>query len=262
MTTWLERLLRLPPLPTPEPGEEVLHPAARQLSLDAFGWTVKQAGAFVGILISIAFLRGIELPFAPFLIGQRVFDSVQAGLSHRFPDLLPGPWTLSIEQVVWIVEGIAIAGFLVQLVVSGLLLRLAFESRVYLVGDERVRLREGIFTVREQTFTVANIQNLLVQQGPLQRLLGFADLEISTAGGGERGDDKDKPSLHLGRLRSLEDAPAVRDRLRAALESHRHSGLGDTPAAPVPARDASLVLLAAANDLVAEAKALRQSWGR
>ena len=41
-----------------------------------------------------------------------------------------------------------------------------------------------VVKVREMTVTFANIQNAPVNQGPIQRALGIADLQVETAGGG------------------------------------------------------------------------------
>ena len=134
-----------------------------------------------------------------------------------------------------------------------------------------MRIREGLVKLREQTFTVANIQNMKVQQGPLQRLFGIYDLEVQTAGGagGSELEEAGKKSenLHVGTFRGLKDPERLRDRLRRRLADHGDAGLGDpdesrqrppvlsaSPAARVPAD-----LLQAARDLQREAAALRSA---
>jgi hypothetical protein len=117
--------------------------------------------------------------------------------------------------------------------------------------------------------TVANIQNLTIRQGPLQKLLGIADLEVHTAGGkhadpGE-GDETAK-NLHVGRFRGIANAAELRDRIRATLRRHRGSGLGgdaedDEPAA-VPPTGLSLLASSAAAELLGEARALRATLER
>jgi membrane protein YdbS with pleckstrin-like domain len=254
---WI-RWLKVPPLPAPEPGDEVVTPSRKQFYLDVAGWVLSQAGALFGILVSIAFLRGISLPIYQFRVGQEIFAALEGALGEVLPRFLPDPIAFSPRQAIWALEGLAILTFLVQLVTSASLLLPKFAHRVYLVGDDRVRLRDGIFTVREQTFTVANIQNVVLRQGPLQRLLGIADLEITTAGGGDHKGDDDTPNLHVGRLHSLDRAEAIRDRLRRAVEQHRHAGLGDdTAPEPTPRADGSAALLDAAAATLGAARALR-----
>ena len=141
-----------------------------------------------------------------------------------------------------------------------------------MVSEESLRIREGLVSVREQTMTVANIQNMNVRQGPVQRLFGIADLEVHTAGGGNSGEAVEDggaggKQLHRGRFRGLEDAQGLRDRVRAALVRHRNAGLGDPDESheleePEASRDSERVsegLVAAAARLAREARALRQA---
>jgi hypothetical protein len=137
-----------------------------------------------------------------------------------------------------------------------------------MVGEQSLRIREGLWSLREQTMTIANIQTMIVRQGPLQRLLGISDLEIHTAGGGasSEGDGGDAGSttspLHVGRIRGIEDATGLRDRIAAQLKRHRGAGLGDEDdrevvrAAEVGgnAVEAATALLAAVRELRHEAK--------
>jgi len=130
--------------------------------------------------------------------------------------------------------------FVLQLPVTLLLVRLDYLMRWYLVTDRSLRIREGLRTVRERTMTFANIQNLSIRQGPLQRLLGIADLHVCTAGGGggqdsgsgtedDSGGDK---GLHLAVFRGIDNAEEVRDLVLGHLRAARSSGIGDPDEAP------------------------------
>jgi hypothetical protein len=115
--------------------------------------------------------------------------------------------------------------------------------------------------------TVANIQNLSIRRGPLQKLLGIADLEVHTAGGGKSASShepgKASTNLHVGRFRGIENAPALRDRIEASLRRHRDGGLGDPDEAHHDGTEAGSAasgpspLLLAAEELRREAGALR-----
>ena len=142
-----------------------------------------------------------------------------------------GPWTDFMRAL----GPLLFVLFFVQLVASLAVLRLGYEMRWYLVSDRALRIRHGIFSLREQTVTVVNIQNMAVKRGPLQRLFGIADLEIRTASGG--GSDDDEDSLSRGLLEGLDNAEVVRDLLLASLRRSRDAGLGDpddAAAAPEP----------------------------
>jgi uncharacterized membrane protein YdbT with pleckstrin-like domain len=100
-----------------------------------------------------------------------------------------------------------------------------------LVSDRAIRIREGITTIREKTVALANIQNIAIRQGPLQRFLGIADVEVNTAGGGGAGEGQKKkgPSepMHVAYFRGVDNAEAIRDLLREGVRRQRDAGLGD-----------------------------------
>jgi membrane protein YdbS with pleckstrin-like domain len=239
------RWLRIPPPPEAPAGspESVrrFRAAPGFYRYRLLSWGLKQVGAAWGLLVGLGFVR-----FAP----EEWFFT---------------PW-LRLAEVV------GVAGFFLQLPFTAFLVGLDYRNRWYLVTDRSLRIREGVLRVREQTMSFANVQNLAIQQGPLQRLFGIADLRVRTAGGGGSSDgDKDSEgkNLHLGFFRGVADAEGIRDLILARLRSLGGAGLGDpdepaeraagTVAPPgSPARDAAPAL-AAARELLAEAAALRQA---
>jgi membrane protein YdbS with pleckstrin-like domain len=131
-----------------------------------------------------------------------------------------------------IIGFLILAVSLVTLGVTLVALRLDWELRDYLIGSRSLRLRQGAFVQRELTLSYANVQNVEVIQGPIERLFGFKSLVVTTAGGrrskpGERGAQN-----HEARLVGLEDAEAVRDLVLGALKQHRDAGLGDPSREP------------------------------
>src|ERR1044071_7597429 len=75
--------------------------------------------------------------------------------------------------------------------------RLNYGLRWYIVTDRSLRIRSGIFRLSELTMTYSNIQEIRIRSGPLQLLLGIADVEVQSAGGG--GDDKHGGGGHAAR---------------------------------------------------------------
>jgi membrane protein YdbS with pleckstrin-like domain len=131
-----------------------------------------------------------------------------------------------------VIETIGIVTYILQAPFSLAKARLEYEMRWYIVTDRSLRIREGILGVREMTLTFANVQNIAVHQGPLQRLLGISDVVVRTAGGGSsepssHGGHSSKASMHEGRLRAVDNAEAVRDLILERLRRFRDSGLGD-----------------------------------
>jgi membrane protein YdbS with pleckstrin-like domain len=116
------------------------------------------------------------------------------------------------------------------------LLRLDYDMRFYVLTDRSVRIRRGALSIEESTFTFANVQNLRLEQGPLERVLGLARLHIETAGGGPSGGGRDSGEgmFHKARLEGLdiETATELRDRILTLVNGYVDSGLGERAAAP------------------------------
>jgi uncharacterized membrane protein YdbT with pleckstrin-like domain len=104
--------------------------------------------------------------------------------------------------------------------------RLDYEMRWYVITDRSLLIREGVWDVREITLTFANAQNVRVTQGPLQRYFGFSNVEIDTAGGGGKQEEKGM-TRHRAVLRGLAKPAEVRDMILELLRRHRTAGLGD-----------------------------------
>lgn len=232
MKRFLLDLLKVPEHPQPPPGDDAalitFRASRRHLTYRLILWVPGQISALIGIVVSLVFLGWIEGPssLAGAEIAVETMDRVVGRISERI--LRTDTFSPDAAMIFNAIEALAIFFFLVQLLSSAWLIKLSWELTWYMVGDQSLRIREGLWKLREQTMTLANIQNMMVRQNPLQRLLGIADLEIHTAGGGSGKEDSGKEShLHIGRLRGLDDAEALRDRLRARLVQVRGAGLGD-----------------------------------
>lgn len=257
----LERLLRLPPEPHAPPGAsrgvDVLQPARGELRYRLTRWSVRRAFALAGLLVALAISHSLdqflsfEGPEIRELLARlpadlvRWMDRVQVAEPHAASISLAGPLVF--------LELLGIALFVAQIPFGLAAVRLEWARRRYLLTDRSLRLRQGIVRADEMTLTLANVQQVSVTQGPLQRLFGIADVEVRTAGGGGRreqgssggsGED-DADDAHAGTLRGLADAEAVR---RAILARAQRGG-GDAPAEAAEA---------AAERLLAEARGLRR----
>jgi membrane protein YdbS with pleckstrin-like domain len=131
------------------------------------------------------------------------------------------------------------AGMVVTLTLAAMLsryflIRLDYDMRYYILTDRSLRIRRGALTIEESTYTFANVQNLTLQQGPLERWLGITHLQLDTAGGGvQKGGGEGTENLHHhGRLEGidLQTAAELRDRILRLVRSYRDAGLGDEPA--------------------------------
>jgi hypothetical protein len=97
--------------------------------------------------------------------------------------------------------------------------------------DRSLRIRRGIWVIHETTITYENIQNVSVNQGPLQRYFGIADVLVQTAGGGGAQQQPGQPAggAHSGLIEGIRDAPRIRDLLASRMRRSRTAGLGDEP---------------------------------
>ncbi len=247
MTAVAARLLalfRVPERPRPVIGTEpatMFRASSKYWWYQLLGWAGRQLGALVGILVSLIVLGAFGsvdqlADFLPVRVLDQVFGRLLEGFLARFGveiDSLDAAGTaIRVGEIVTFVV------FPLQLVVSGLLLRLGWLTRWYLVSERAVRIREGVLTLREQTLTLSKVQHMKVQQGPLQRAFGIADLEVRTAGGGAGLDadelGKSAASAHVGHFRGLEDVAALRERLRHAIAHpgglEPKTGAGSSPA--------------------------------
>lgn len=134
--------------------------------------------------------------------------------------------------------------------------RMDYEMRWYKVTDKSLRIREGVVNVREMTMTFANIQNISITQGPIQRLLGIADLKVQSAGGGGGSKQEQQReawglSMHTGYFRGVDNAEHIRELMRERLKASRDSGLGD----PDQPEEAEAAPPAELGDVLAELRA-------
>lgn len=172
----------------------------------------------------------------------QIFRASPRYLSYR----LLGYWLLfGMLWCAWLVgaiaalagreAGAALALFLVALVLAALQFvayfatRLDFDQRHYVLTDRSLRVRSGAIVVTEMTVTHANVQNLSVEQGPLQKLFGIADLRVQTAGGGASNAKHPHDAGHSIQFAGIENAAEVRDRVLAYLRQRggQGAGLGD-----------------------------------
>jgi membrane protein YdbS with pleckstrin-like domain len=198
-------------------------------------WGIRQVTGGIGLVVGIGFLQAL-------------------------PAMDPGVLTL-----LRVLEGLAILSFVAQIFLSLALVHLDYRFRWYLVTDRSLRIREGTLSVREQTMTFSNIQNMTVLQGPIQRLLGIQDLQVRTAGGGGEGPGNAKQGepgahdMHLAYFRGVFDAAAIRDGILERLKGSRGSGLGDPDDdRHAPRGESWAPALEAAGHLLEEARALRE----
>lgn len=190
--------------------------AENYLTYKMLAWLPRQL-AFVGGFVVLYLMSTDNMP----------------GVFDRFRFLANFERVLSEQGGVFaVVDSVVLLFFILQLPLSLLLVVLDYEYRWYMITDRSLRIREGVWNIREQTMTFSNIQNVEIRRGPVQRLLGIADLEVRTAGGGsavkETGQQSgEATNLHVGYFRGVDNATEVRELIMARLRKISGTGLGD-----------------------------------
>ncbi len=284
------RCARVPHEPSPPagaPGSVRVFRAGENLyKLRLAGWALSQFLALGVLLVSFGFLLWLKRDLAaqnpPPSSSQAAAPSAppseksasprpkapRRNLEQRVNSALPN-W---VFPVLTILEVGSCAAFLAQLLFSYTALRLEYELRWYIVTDRSLRIRTGLLNVQEATMSFANLQQVVVTQGPVQRLLRVADVRVQSAGGGSGSGQRPgvDHSLHTGVFHGVDNAPEIRDLILERLRQFRAAGLGDPedhrhstashsapgPAAPSPAASDTVT---AAQALLAETRALRHA---
>jgi membrane protein YdbS with pleckstrin-like domain len=166
-----------------------------------------------------------------------------------------GPlWSQYIAEVLMV---LLVTAYLTSAFLTFLQQRMNYELRWYVVTDRCLRVRSGILNVHEITTTFANIQEVRLSSGPLQKLLGLADVEVHSAGGASK---KRASESHVAQFEGVDNAPEIRDFILVRLREYRDSGLGEKDhARPLAGSEGAR---AAAQVVLTEARALREALGK
>ncbi|MCF7687091.1 MAG: PH domain-containing protein [Cephaloticoccus sp.] len=301
MFDWLRgtilRVARVPAQPVPPsgaPGSARIFRAGRNFyKLRLVRWGFTQIGAVVGILFSLWFIdqligeigdhratpapiqittpsdvSGAQPPETPALNSAENRPPQHKGKRNGREDLARKlaawpDWTTTM--ILWVEYG-AIVLFILQLPVTLVAARLEYEQHWYIVTDRSLRIRTGLFSLQEATMSFANLQQVEVKQGPLQRLLGIADVRVQSAGGGSTGGNGHHKggadhSMHSGVFHGVDNPDEIRDLILTRLRLFRAAGLGDPDdgdqrEVETPPNDAPL---AAARELLEEIRLLAKN---
>lgn len=196
-------LLRVPPAPhAPEGSPEsilIFRAGKNFFYLQFVQWFIKILGVILGVIALYAFIWKY-VHMGPVWVHYIVIAGEVAGL-----------------------VGVAFASPF-----TFLAMKWQYELRWYIVTDRSLRIRRGVWDVEELTMTFANIQEIRVQVGPVQRLLGLADVEVHSAGGGSVGTAGEQRS-HKALFEGVDNASTIRDLLVERLREYREMGLGEKP---------------------------------
>lgn len=217
---WLRLPEGNPPLPAGDPRSvRVWNPGQGYLGYRRLGFAASALPALAGVIGmaggGVALLSQTPRDMPPLL-----------GLLLAGALLLGGLWTILGLGFGWFV------------------IRLELDMLRYTLTDRAMRLRRGVVKLEEVTFSYANVQNVQLVQGPIQRWFGIGDLIVETAGGGGAQTPQQAAAQgHRGLIKGVSQPDALRDVIVERVRAYRGAGLGDRGDArarrPARARPAS-----------------------
>lgn len=144
--------------------------------------------------------------------------------------LIGGSLILAAAENSWFLLATAAIAVLLGMVtvIAYLAIHLRYDTMWYVFSNRSMRLRRGIWLIRESTITFENIQNVKVTQGPLQRWFGIADVVVETAGGGGASAETGGGlGMHSGVIEGVAEAAEIRDSIMSRVRVANTAGLGD-----------------------------------
>jgi uncharacterized membrane protein YdbT with pleckstrin-like domain len=160
-----------------------------------------------------------------------------------------------LGRTIWLaLEAVAAAAFVASIPITYFLQRLNYEMRWYIVTDRSLRIRSGVVSLQEMTMTFANVQGIRLTANPIEGLLGLANVEVQSAGGGGSQVHGKPSSGHVAKFEGVDNPAVIRDLIVERLRVYRDSGLGEKT---VEAREP--LALSAAREVLKETRALRNS---
>ena len=145
------------------------------------------------------------------------------------------PFSPGAGIALFVVLGIYLLTLFISTMVGVFGILLDYDFRWYQVTDRSLRIREGVLRIREMTITFDNVQEVAVEQGPIQRFFGIADVIVRTAGGKnpvQQAKNKNNPKaadFHKAVFRGVGNAQEIRDLIQNRVRSLQTMGIGQLP---------------------------------
>jgi len=135
----------------------------------------------------------------------------------------------------WLLLAPALVIAIVPDIIAYIAIHLRYDTTWYVMTDRAIRIRRGVWIIKEATITFENVQNVKMTQGPMQRAFGIRTLTIETAGGGGSQEQGGGVS-NQGIIEGVDNAEDLRDRIMSRVRRSRSAGLGDESALSENAR--------------------------
>ncbi len=111
-------------------------------------------------------------------------------------------------------------------IVAYIAIHVRYDTTWYVMTDRSLRIRRGVWTINETTATFENVQNIRVEQGPLERYFGIGRVVVETAAAGSAGPHGGSTGSQAV-IEGISNAPAIRDQIMLRVAQSKSAGLGD-----------------------------------
>ncbi|WP_161604725.1 PH domain-containing protein [Roseiconus nitratireducens] len=111
--------------------------------------------------------------------------------------------------------------------VAYIVIHLRYDTIWYAISDRGLYVRRGIWVITEHSITLANVQNVVVHQGPIEQLFSIATVTVETAAA---GPGEHQNALFVGNqtiMVGLSDADQICELLMRHVRATPSAGLGD-----------------------------------
>ncbi|NQS98022.1 MAG: PH domain-containing protein [candidate division Zixibacteria bacterium] len=119
-----------------------------------------------------------------------------------------------LEYPANLIIGLICAAFAVCLILNLIWIPAFYKSLEYIIGDDSVRAKKGVFWRKQVNVPYTKITNVDVTQGPVQRIFDIGTIHLQTAGAS--GAQTTSAELKMWGIRDLESVKdAIMDRVKA-----------------------------------------------
>ena len=127
----------------------------------------------------------------------------------------------------WLLFAPLIALMVIPDIVIYLALHLRYDTMWYVMNDQSLRCRRGIWTIIEHTITFENVQNVDVHRGPLQYCFGISTIVVETAGAAVGEGQNEFAVGNKAILEGIANPKEIRGLIMERVRRSRSGGLGD-----------------------------------
>jgi membrane protein YdbS with pleckstrin-like domain len=182
---------------------------------------VRQGEFIMSFRPAAGFLRYLKFWFWIILaLTDIAFTAAYIGISIAL--IVAGLWWVAV-----LLLPVALFLIIAPDIIAYVAIHLRYDTTWYVMTDRSLRIRRGIWSIHETTITFENVQNVRMQQGPVQRHFGIATLMVETAGAGQAAGKGGQTVGNRGIIEGVDNAPELRDRILVRLRQSQTAGLGD-----------------------------------